>query len=446
MVPAVVLPLAGWMLSAALPVIRDDFGLNADVAAWIATAFSLPFMIFMPVYGRISDGLGKRRLLIGGITIFVLGSIIALFALNLPMLLVGRAVQGFGVAGLVPLSLALITETFPAGVRGRAMGMWGTIGPLTGVIGPVLAGFIVAAWGWRSAFVPPLLAAAVGIGVIYWMIPSSGSAIDPSFLRRFDWPGVALLSLTLTFLLFYLSSRPITGVAPLQDWRLLGLTLLFLAAFVRHENRRENAFLKLRILGYRQLVIASTAAMLRMMGLSGGLSFLMPLYLADVVQLTSTQTGFYLMLNPMAMVLVVRRAGSLSDRWGSRNSVMVGFSIVAAVMLAFSRLSTTPPQWLILLLLAVFGVGTGLMLASLHRAALNVIPEADLGTSSGIYSMIRFLGSAFGAAVGGILLQFYFDLADVSVLVAYQNTFLWFVGFAALGAVTAVFLNKNNAA
>lgn len=446
MFPAIIMPLSGWMFSVSLPIMRDDFGITADLAAWIATAFTLSFMICMPIYGRLSDSLGKRRLLLGGIIIFTLGSLLAIFSANLPMLILARVIQGLGVAGLLPLSLALLTEVFPSDERGKAMGLWSTVGPLTGVAGPILAGFIVAAWGWRASFVPATIFAVASLLVIYFLIPSSSLQLRFDFLRHFDWLGVLLLSATLISLLFYFSSRPITGIAPLQDWRLLTLTLLFLTAFVWHERRREQPFIKLQILQNRSLVIGSIAAMLRMIGLSGGMGFLMPLYLADIVQLDPTRSGFFLMANPLAMVGVVRLGGSIADRWGSRLIAMVGFTVYSAVMFAFSQRAANSPEWLIIVLLLCFGLGAGLMLAALHRAALNNIPDADLGTSSGIYSMIRFLGSACGAAFGGILLQTNLERHGTDLLPAYQTVFLWFMSFAALGFLTAFFLPKTKSA
>ncbi len=444
MITAIIMPLTGWMLSVSLPIIRDDFNIAADVAAWIATAFTLPFMILMPVYGRISDSLGKRRLLLTGTLIFILGSIIVTFSINLAMLLLGRVIQGVGVAGLLPLSLALITEVFPPLTRGKAMGKFSTIGPLTGAVGPILAGFIVAAWGWRAAFVPPAIFAVIGLIVVYVMIPSSTLQMRFSFLSTFDWIGVGLLSVTLTFLLFYFSSRPITGVPPLQDWRLLGLTCLFLVLFGWYENRKTNPFINLQILKNRPFIVASICAGLRMIGLSGGFNFLAPLYLADVMEFGPTLSGFFLMTNPAAMTVVVRFGGNLSDRRGSRVIVMTGFGLVSTVMFAFSQISGDAPYWVLITLFLTAGVGAGLMLAALHRAALNNVPEAELGISSGIYSMIRFLGSACGAVFGGILLQFYLNQPGSDLLAAYQHVFLWFAGFALTGSILGTFLPKTN--
>ena len=149
------------------------------------------------------------------------------------------------------------------------------------------------------------------------------------------------------------------------------------------------------------------------------------------------------MLNPAAMVVFVRFGGSVSDRVGSRKIVMIGFAIFAVVMFSLSRLPADISYWPIWILLILFGVGAGLMLASLHRAALNGISDEDLGTSSGLYSMIRFLGSALGAAVGGILLQAGFNRFGTDSLAAYQSVFVWFFVFALVGLIAANFLPKK---
>ena len=440
MITAIILPLSEWMLSVSLPIIRDDFGIAADSAAWIATAFTLPFMMLMPVYGRISDSISRRRLLILGICIFTVGSLLATFSTSLASLMVARVVQGVGVAGLLPLSLALITGVFPPAQRSQAMGLYSTVGPVLGVISPILAGLLVTAWGWRASFIPGALIALVSILAIHFMTPTSTRRTQYKFLKSFDWIGVVFLCATLVSLLFYFSSRPITGRPPLQDWRLFLGTILFLGLFIRHENRKPNPFINLHIFKNRALVIGAISAGLRMLALGGSLGFLMPLYFADVVQLDPTRTGFYLMVNPVAMTLFVRYGSRLSGRFGSRVIGIAGFAVITAVMLTFSQLPADAPHWLIVLLLFIFGTGTGLMLAVLHQAALDEVPTADLGTASGIYSMIRFLGSACGAAFGGAILQFYLDQNGATQLSAYQHAFLWFAGFAILGLFTATFL------
>jgi len=446
MVPAVLMPLTGWMFSVSLPIIRDDFGITADVAAWIATAFSLPFLVFLPVYGRISDGLGKRRLLIMGILVFLAGTLIALFSPSMPWLIVGRAVQGFGAASLLPLSLALIAETFPSDRRGKAMGQWSTIGPVTGAFAPILAGFLISKWGWRISFTPAAIFAFVSLTVVYLTIPASNihDTARPKWFSL-DWTGIALLAALLSSMLAYVSSRPITGVPALQDFRLLGLAIVFLVSFIVRERSARSPFIRLGLFKNQSLLFASISAGLRMLTLGGATGFIMPLYLADIKHFTPERSGIFLMILPVAMTTIVRVGGNISDRLGSRSIVMVGFSVVSLVLIGLSRLPAGTPDWVLALLLAAFGLGAGLMLASLHRAALSESHDEELGASSGIYSMIRFLGSAFGAAIGGILLQGYLDDPQIGILPAYQNVFIWFTGFGLLGLLFSARIPKTSA-
>ena len=442
MVPAVLLPLTGWMLSVSLPVIRDDFGITADVASWIVTSFSLPFIIFLPIYGKLSDQVGKRRLLLIGIVLFLGGSLQVISSGTFPEMILGRIFQGVGAAGILPLSLALITEVFSPEKRGRAMGLWSTVGPFTGAISPLLAGLIVSTWGWRISFAPPAAFAVISLLVIYFLIPPKDRSAEPSARPPVDYAGMGLLGLLLTALLIYLSSRPVTGIPPLQDWRFLGLGVFFLAAFTWQEKRSVDPVIRPDLLKNRSLVVASLSAGLRMMVMSGGLGFVLPLFLADVLQLDPGRSGAFLMINPATMVLFTRLGGSLSDRSGSRAIVMTGFGLTSAVMLGLAFVTPQTPSWALAGMLVIFGVGAGLMLASLHRAALNDVPEADLGTSSGVYSSIRFLGSALGAALGGILLQYYLHSSGAEMLAAYQHVFGWFGGFSFLGFMLAFLLPK----
>jgi DHA2 family metal-tetracycline-proton antiporter-like MFS transporter len=442
MIPGVLLPLTGWMLSVSLPIIRDDFGITADVASWIVTAFSLPFIIFLPIYGRLSDQIGKRRLLLAGIVVFLGGSLQVINSSTLPEMILGRVFQGLGAAGILPLSLALITEVFPSEKRGRAIGLWSTVGPMTGAIAPILAGLIVSGWGWRISFAPPAAFSVLSLLVIYFLIPAKPRSAADAPRIAIDYAGMGLLGLLLTTLLIFLSSRPVTGVPPLQDWRFLGLGVFFLAAFVWQENRSRNPFIRPDLLKNRSLLVASLSAGVRMLVMGGGLGFVLPLYLADVMDFDPGRSGLYLMLNPATMVVFTRLGGSFSDRWGSRIIVMTGFALTSGVMLGLSLINPQTPPWVLAGMLIFFGMGSGLMLASLHRAALIEVPESDLGTSSGIYSSIRFMGSALGAALGGILLQYYLQSSGSEMLFAYQHVFGWFCGFAVAGFSLATMLPK----
>lgn len=442
MLPTMLMPMTSSMAEVALPTIRDQFGIQADMTAWISTAFTLPFMVLMPVYGRLSDGVGKRRLMLAGLALFALGTAMTLSATNLGWLMLGRVIQGLGSAGIMPLSIAFITAVFHPKERGEALGAWSSVGPMVGFLAPLGAGIVVEQWGWRASFAPPLLFTLITIVILAQFVPAGLSRVMPHFWRRFDWIGVLLLTASVIAFIFFVSSRPITGVAPLQDWRLLGAAILLFVLFIRWERGHENPFVLLDLFRRSTFTRASLCASMRMITMNGG-SFLLPLFLVDVYGLTPTTLGGMLMIIPGAMALVVRYGGQLADRWGSRVPIVIGGVVQMATMLILSQLPAQAPLWWLFFILAAHGFGVGLMLAPLHHAAMHQIADSEMGTAAGLYSMVRFAGSAVGTALIGVLLQYFLDLG-LPTINAYQNAYLFLAGIALIGLITGIGLKKTS--
>ena len=434
--PTMLMPLASASTRVALPIIRNDFQLDADVTAWVAAAFVLPFMALMAVFGRLSDGLGKRRMLLAGVAVYSVGTLMTVLAPDLRWLIAGRAIQGVGGAGLTPLAMALIATVYPSGERGKALGAWTTIGPAVAFLTPLVAGFLIDQWGWRASYMPLLFFGILAFVIIYLKVPAGLSTIVPGFVRRFDWLGAALLAIFLTAFLFYLSSRPITGRMPLTDWRLLFVAVVALLLFIWLERRIANPFLNLQLFANPIFSRASACASLRMFTQSG-LSILLPLYLVDVYGLSAAALGGMLMISSGAMALVTRFVGTLADRVGSRTPALIGFAVQASVMLIYSRLSAHTPLWLHGLLLIYYGLGAGAVLVALHRSAMGGLSDEEMGAAAGVYGTVRFAGSAVGTALVGALLQLYLDRA-IPVIEAYQSVFFWFILFPVIGFVVGL--------
>jgi MFS family permease len=417
------------------------------------------------VYGRLSDGLGKRGLILVGCFLFVLGTAITVFTPSLAWLMVGRAVQGLGTGGMMPMAMALISEIVDPAKRGRVLGTWGITGPTTATVGPLVSGLMIETWGWRAAMAPPLFLGLLAFAIIYHAVPRAISrsippglsTARPGFLRTFDWPGVGLLAAGTTGFLLYLSSRPITGVAPLQDWRLLAMTLLMFGLFGWWESQRAKStgqtssdkashgepFVDFRLFRIRTFNLATACASLRLFTLNG-LSFLMPLYLTDIHDLSPALLGLFVMIAPGAMIVMVFVGGRLSDRWGSSLPAIVGLGTEGLAAVAYYLMPGTAPLWAIVLTQIIYGLGLGFALAALHRAALCHVPETQMGAAAGLYSMFRFFGSAIGSALGGVFLALFFE-RGLSTLGAYQLAFLCFAGPAFLGSLIGFCLREPNA-
>lgn len=433
MMPNVTMSLNASMVSVALPAIRSSFNAPVDRVAWIITIYTLPYVVLMPLYGRLADGLGKRRLFVGGLSVFLVGTAIALAATDLRVLMFGRAIQGMGSAGIVPLAIAMISELFPAHERGKMLGTWNSIAPIARTFGLLLAGFLIDWINWHAIFIPVLLTAVGAIFVVRGWMPSVRRDLRPDFLRAFDWGGAALLGAAMLALLLYISSESITGVAALRDWRLLTFTVLLFTGFAVWENNRTDPFVDLSIFGYRAFRQASLCAGVRMYGL-GSIAFLIPLYLTDIHDLDAFGTGVMLLIHVASLLVTMRFGGQLADRWGSRWPVSFGLTIQVGAMVYFALLPGTVRVWMAIIGLVAHGLGAGFSLAALHRAAMGQIPTDNVGVAAGVYSMLRFIGTAVSAALGGVVLQQALNRAAQPVD-AYHIAFWFAAGVVSLGVL-----------
>jgi MFS family permease len=433
MAPSLMVGMDHHVFAVALPTIRAYYGLDADMAAWASIIYSLPFMALMPLYGRLGDGLGKRRLLLAGMVCFLVGGVLVWSAPTLTWFLIGRVIQGIGSAGFVPLGIAIVAQWFATDERGKVLGAWNSVVPLSGLVFPYFGGLLIDAFGWRAIYPPILLTGLLALWIVQRNVPTRGKQrIDPVFLRTFDWSGVLLLTGAMVALLFFASSRPITGVAGLQDWRLLALCLLGFGGLYLWERRRTQPYINLQLLRSRTFTAAAFCAGLRML-LMSSISFVLPLYLTDIHHLSASLVGLAVALQAGTLFLVSRAGGQLADRWGSRRPVLISMVSLIAVMTGFALAPANLPVWLIFVLVAVHGLVIGLSLAPLHRAAMQGIADHETGAAAGIYSMIRFAGQILGVAVAGVVLQA--SLAQMAHIAAFQLVFWLYVGVAVVGVL-----------
>jgi DHA2 family methylenomycin A resistance protein-like MFS transporter len=429
------------MVNVALPAIRGTFDAPADLMAWVVTSYTLPYVALMPLYGRLGDELGIRRMLLLGAVVFLGGTVVNALSQSLPLLLLGRLIQGLGASGVVPLSIAMITRVFSPETRGKALGRWNAVGPAAGMTGTLLGGLIVDHLGWRSIFVVPLLAGGAALLMVRRAVPRPKHALHLDSLRDFDWLGVLLLLGTLTGLLFYITSRPITGRAPFTDWRLLLITLVLLAAFVRREHRIAAPFIDLALLADGAFRKASIAVAARMYGISS-IAFLTPLFLTDIKALDATTIGLIVMVRAAALLPTMYFGGQIADRWGSRRPTVLGLSVQAASTALLILAGPDSSVAVILLGLSLNGLGAGIALPALHRAAMSGADGERGGAAAGLYSMIRFWGMMLGTALAGVMLQALLDRGNAP-LTSYRLAYASAIVVGIAGVATAATLRET---
>ncbi len=444
MFPSALMPMASSVVRVASPLLRDTFQLSTEALAWLSMSFTIPFMVLMPVYCSLSSMVGRRRLILAGTAVFVVGVVTSMLAPRFAVLMLGQGIQGLGAAGMMPLGMAYIAAIFDRKERGKALGTWSSVGPTIAFVGPVLAGIILATWSWRVTFILPLVMGGMALLAVAKGIPAGYSNIQPQMWRRFDWLGVGLLAAAITSFFAFLSSRPLTGAAPLTDWRLAAVMLGFLVLFVWRERTARNPFIDLDLYRIRLFRQASLGAALRMVTM-GATGLLIPLFLADLYRIEGVAMGFMLMINPAAMSLMVRYGGQIADRWGSRWPLLIGFTTQMLILVVLFLLPDDASLWSIGCVLAVHGLGVGTMLAALHRTALLDVSEDKGSVAAGMYSFVRFIGVAIGTSIAGVLYT-YFNASGWTQVEAYKVTFLCFTVAAGIGLGLAFLIDEKPAA
>jgi MFS family permease len=441
MIPSAIMVLNMSMFSVALPTMRDEFQVQPDQAAWLVAAYTLPFVIFTPLYGRLGDTLGKRRMLLTGIVIYIIGVVLALFAVDQRLIIVGRVAQGIGTAGVNPLSIALIAELFPPAQRGRALGSWSSTGPGIATLAPFAAGFLVDHWGWRANFIMLLVAAVAAFFLMLNYLPQPTERFERKHLLNFDWIGFLLLALACVCFVFYLSSRPITGVEPLQDWRLLLPALLLFLGFYRWERRFRAPLIDFSLFARKNFGLASLCALIRMILMNSN-DFLLPLYFTDIHGIRPSTLGMILAAYSGALLTTTRLAGQLSDRGLGRWLIVGGLSLQCSMLITLANLPATATVVLVIGVVFLLGMGAGLSLAVLSNVVMSDVPQAQSGAAAGLFSMIRFSGSIIGTTLAGVFLRQALGFSALPVA-AYQIVFGTVAVVAVIGALLALRLEPN---
>ena len=406
------------IVNVALPTIIDDLDLTLTRAEWINSVYALVFASLLILFGRIGDAVGRKRLFLGGLALFVGASLLAAVAPTGEWLIAARVVQGVGGAAVLPSSLSLVNATFRGPARAVAFGVWGaTIGGMA-ALGPLAGGLLTEYASWRWIFLVNLPLGVVVAVAAFRVVPESR---DPAPVRSWDIPGVVTLSLGLALLVFGLIEGqtygwlrpdetfgvgslewPFAAVSPIPV--ALALAVVFLFAFVAIERRATQPLVDFRLFGIRSFSAGNVAALIVALG-EFGLVFTIPLFLQSVLGLSPLEAGATLAVTALGALVAGGAAAGLSKRIGPRAVARWGLAL-EVVGLALYALLVGPDisVWRLVPALFVYGLGVGLATAQLTSVILADVDPLRSGQASGIQSTSRQIGSALGIAVLGATL------------------------------------------
>ncbi|OYW75608.1 MAG: MFS transporter [Verrucomicrobia bacterium 12-59-8] len=386
----------------ALPTLARTFTASFQDVQWVVLAYLLAITTLIVSVGRLGDIIGRRRLLLAGISLFTLASILCGVSTTLPLLIAARAVQGLAAAIMMALTMAFVGETVPKERTGSAMGLLGTMSAVGTALGPSLGGVLIAGWNWRAIFF-----INVPLGLLAFLLAHRHLPADRvRFVKespRLDYAGT--LSLALTLAAYALAMTLGRG-----QWGPLNIALLLAAAvgaglFVLAETRAASPLIQLPLLRdpnmSANLVMSALVSTVVMTTLVVG-----PFYLSRALGLDAAKVGLVMSVGPLVAALTGVPAGRIADRLGTRRMTLVGLIGMAGGCFIQSMLPMTAGIGGYISGIVVITSSYALFQTANNTAVMTTIPPEHRGVISGMLNLSRNLGLITGASVMGALFAF----------------------------------------
>jgi len=390
------------VVNLAVPKIMLDFNILTTDAAWIATAYILANAVFVPVWGKLGDTIGRKKVYLWGFSIFIVGSILAGLSWDLGSMIVFRIIQAVASSADYPTAMAIIAVNFSNGKeRAKALGIWSSAFALAIVFGPLLGGPLIDIFGWRSVFLINLPIGLLGIAMALTFIPES---VSDKKSVSFDWWGAITLGIALALLVFGLDRGYDWGWTSLPIMACFAGSGLFLAIFYRIDSTHPEPIIDFRFFRIPAFVFSLVNNFLIFMCLMGGM-FLIPIFDQTFLGLTATETG--LQFVPMAFCIMAAApigaglVGRLQPRY-----VIAASTLVAAVgLFLFTGLDVRSSSLDVIIPLIVMMFGMGFGMSQRTGVIAAVVPNEEIGSASAVLALVRNVSGAFGIAIFATLLN-----------------------------------------
>lgn len=378
-----------------VPVVTKEFGISVASAAFIGLTYYLTHIVTGPVWGNLADQFGRKKIVLLGVAIFAVSEFMAAVSPNFGIFLFARFVQGIGSGCVVSSGLAYAQYLFPPEKRGTAIGTFTSIGTVGAAVGGIVGGNVVNSFGWQYVYYINGTFAIIGLLIIALTVPET----EPVAKKPFDYLGSILLLLTVGTLLSVTTLISNLGLKSPITLSVLATGILLFIIFWFYEKRNSHPFIELSLLKNR--------------------IFILPLIIYFLIQVCNTgammANSFYVNVKPgggpvavgtVAMWSYVAGAvggftsGKLIDRFRIKHVLLVGISVFFLGIFTYSRFTPNTPTWFISASIGIFTAGICMMTPACIKMALSVVPRDKLGSGSGTYTMIQYMGNPAGNSIG----------------------------------------------
>ncbi|WP_109450329.1 MFS transporter [Streptomyces sp. ICBB 8177] len=387
------------IVSTALPTIVSDLG-GLDHLSWVVTAYMLASTAATPLWGKLGDQYGRKRLFQTAIVIFLVGSALCGLARNMGELIGFRALQGLGGGGLMVLSMAIVGDIVPPRDRGRYQGLFGAVFGASSVLGPLLGGLFVDNLSWRWVFYINLPIGIVALAVIAVVLHIPVHRTK----HVIDYAGTGVIAGVATCLVLVASLGGTTwawGSPQIIGLAVLGVVLL--GVFIAIERRAAEPVLPLRLFHIRTFTLCSVIGFVIGFAMFGGMTYL-PTFLQVVHGVTPTLSGVHMLPMVLGLLIASTGSGQVVSRTGHYKVFPIaGTAVVIVGLLLLHTLSETSGTWAMSGVFFVFGFGLGLVMQVLVLVVQNSVGYEDLGVATSGATFFRSIGASFGVAIFGTI-------------------------------------------
>lgn len=399
LVSAFVVILNETLMAVALPHLMDDLHITASAAQWLTTAFMLTMAVVIPVTGFLLQRLNTRPVFILAMSLFSFGTLVSALSPGFAMLVVGRIIQASGTAIMMPLLMTTVMNLVPAESRGKTMGNISIVISVAPAIGPTISGLILSVLDWRWMF---LLILPIALGALALGASRIKNVTTPTD-APFDVVSVILSAIGFGGFVYGLSGLGEAALhTPLvSPWIPLTVGALTIAAFVLRQLRlqkQDRALLDLRTLTSKTFTISVMMMAVLMMAMFG-VFILLPLYLQNVLGLTTLWTGLLLLPGGLIMGLCAPSVGTLFDKYGPVPLVIPGAFLLAAVMWGLTLVQVDTPVWAVLIAHVILSIGLALMFTPLFTVSLGSLPPNLYSHGSAMIGTTQQVAGAAGTAL-----------------------------------------------
>jgi DHA2 family multidrug resistance protein len=385
------------VVNVSLPYMMGSFSEDLSAITWVATSYSIAEIIMVTMSGWWSTLIGRKRLYLGSFGLFTVGSILCGTATTFPQMLVYRILQGIGGGALIPVSQAILRETFPREEQGMAMALWGMGVVLAPAIGPILGGWLTDSYGWPWIFYINVPVSLIGIFMVASFVH------DPHYLRRglktIDWIGIVLLAVALTTMQIVLER------GQQENWfdsNLIRLgTIVCAASFIAliiWEMTIDEPVINFRILRNLPLSLGSFMGIIFGVALFGT-TFILPQFTQQLLGYPAFEAGLILAPRAVMLLLCMPLVGRLYPHLDARVLVIFGILVTCWSYYDLARLSLDAGFWNLVPTLLIMGIGMPFMFITLTTMSLSTVARADMTDASSLYTLARRIGGNIGYAL-----------------------------------------------